>query len=88
MEEFIDLPRMRDMISQALEMPESEFSELTEEMTLNGRNRPEEIDFEHPLCPFPGPQRPKSGGHYRVARHYRPEADGPDEIAICFHREP
>ena len=51
-EEFIDIPRMRDMINQALEMPPSEFSELTEEMTLNGQNRPEELILSIRCAPF------------------------------------
>jgi two-component system phosphate regulon sensor histidine kinase PhoR len=51
-EEFIDIPRMRDMITQALEMPQSEFSELTEEMTLNGQNRPEELILSIRCAPF------------------------------------
>ncbi len=51
-EEFIDIPRMREMINQALEMPPSEFSELTEEMTLNGQNRPEELILSIRCAPF------------------------------------
>ncbi len=51
-EEFIVLPRLLEMISQALEMPESEFSELTEEMALNGLDRPEEIILSIRCAPF------------------------------------
>ena len=51
-EEFINIPRIREMISQALNMPESEFSELTEEITLNGQNRPEELVLSIRCAPF------------------------------------
>ncbi len=51
-EEFINIPRIREMISQALNMPESEFSELTEEITLNGQNRPEELVLSIHCAPF------------------------------------
>ncbi|MBI5602311.1 MAG: response regulator [Deltaproteobacteria bacterium] len=51
-EEFINIPRIREMISQSLNMPESEFSELTEEITLNGQNRPEELVLSIRCAPF------------------------------------
>lgn len=51
-EEFINIPRIREMISQALNMPELEFSELTEEITLNGQNRPEELVLSIHCAPF------------------------------------
>jgi PAS domain S-box-containing protein len=51
-EEFIAIPRLLEMISQALEMPESEFAELTEEMALNGPDRPEEIILSIRCAPF------------------------------------
>jgi two-component system, OmpR family, phosphate regulon sensor histidine kinase PhoR len=51
-EEFIVLPRLLEMISLALEMPESEFAELTEEMALNGPDRPEEIILSIRCAPF------------------------------------
>jgi two-component system phosphate regulon sensor histidine kinase PhoR len=51
-EEFIDLPRLREMISQVLELPPSEFSELIEEIALNGPGRPEEIILSIRCAPF------------------------------------
>jgi two-component system, OmpR family, phosphate regulon sensor histidine kinase PhoR len=51
-EEFIDIPKIRDLINEALEMPESEFSELSEEITLNGQNRPEELILSIRCAPF------------------------------------
>ena len=88
MEEFIDIPRMLEMIPQALGDAESEFAELTEEMALNGPDRPEEIILSIRCAPFRDRNWSKSGGHHRGARHYRPEADGSHEIPICLHREP
>ena len=52
LEQFIDIPRMRDMISRALNMPASEFSELTEEITLDGPDRPEEMILSIRCAPF------------------------------------
>jgi two-component system phosphate regulon sensor histidine kinase PhoR len=51
-EEFIGIPRLREMISQALERSESELSEITEEMALNGPGRPEEIILSIRCAPF------------------------------------
>ena len=51
-EEFINIPRMREMISQALHMPESELTELTEEITINDHNRPEEMVLSIRCAPF------------------------------------
>jgi len=52
LEQFINIPRMRDLISQALMLPASEFSELTEEITLNGPDRPEEMILSIRCVPF------------------------------------
>ncbi len=52
LEQFIDIPRMRDLIFQALHMPESEFSELTEEITLTGSDRAEETVLSFRCAPF------------------------------------
>ncbi len=51
-EEFVAIPRLREMINEALERPPSELAELTEEMTLNGPNRPEEIILSIRCAPF------------------------------------
>ena len=88
MEEFIDIPRMREMITQVLEMPESEFSELTEEMTLNGRNRPEEMILSIRCAPF----RDRNGRNLGVITvlHDITALKRMDRMKspICFHREP
>ncbi len=52
LEDFITIPRLREIVSQALDMPESEFSELTEEIFLNGHNQSEEMILSIRCAPF------------------------------------
>ncbi len=52
MEEVVNILPIKDMVNRALKMPESEFSELTEEIALNGNNRPEEIVLSIRCAPF------------------------------------
>jgi two-component system, OmpR family, phosphate regulon sensor histidine kinase PhoR len=52
MEEVVNIIPIKDMVNRVLKMPESEFSELTEEITLNGNSRPEEIVLSIRCAPF------------------------------------
>ena len=52
MDEVVLYPQIREMVSRALNMPESELSELTEEITLNGNNRTEELVLSIRCAPF------------------------------------
>lgn len=55
MEEVVNILPIKDMVNRALKMPESEFSELIEEITLNGNNRPEEVVLSIRCAPFRDP---------------------------------
>lgn len=52
MGEVVHIPQIKDMVGRALKMPESEFSELAEEITLNGNSRPEEVVLSIRCAPF------------------------------------
>jgi PAS domain S-box-containing protein len=52
MDEVVHIPQIKDMIGRALKMPESDFSELAEEITCNGNGRPEEVVLSIRCAPF------------------------------------
>ena len=62
MEDLIDIPRIREMITQVAHMPESEFSEVTEEIILNGTDQSEETVLSIRCAPF----RDRNGGNLGV----------------------
>jgi PAS domain S-box-containing protein len=51
-DEFVALPPLREMIARAQGLPESEFSELTEEICLSGPDRPEGLTLGVRCAPF------------------------------------
>jgi PAS domain S-box-containing protein len=51
-DEFVALPPLREMIARAQGLPESEFSELTEEICLAGPDRPEGLTLGVRCAPF------------------------------------
>jgi two-component system, OmpR family, phosphate regulon sensor histidine kinase PhoR len=62
MEDLIDIPRIRELIAQVAHMPESEFSEVTEEIVLNGQDQNEETVLSIRCAPF----RDRNGGNLGV----------------------
>jgi len=61
-DEFIDLTELRNIVYQAQDMPENEYTELTGEMTLNGPARPDGIVLSVRCAPF----RDRSGRNLGV----------------------
>jgi two-component system phosphate regulon sensor histidine kinase PhoR len=62
MDEVVRIPQIKNMVSRALEMPESEFAEVTDEISLNGNNRPEEAILSIRCAPF----RDRNGKNFGV----------------------